>query len=86
MAIHVEIPDALAAKVAEAAKSLGKSEEQVVIEAVATKVAPLDELNELLAPVRAAFAETGMTEDEAVEEFEHEKHSLRQERRDAVAG
>ena len=39
-------------------------------------------LQKLLLPVREAFEASGLSEDEAVEIFEAEKHSLRQERRE----
>ncbi len=38
-------------------------------------------LEELLRPTREAFRASGMTEDEAVELFEAEKHLMRQERK-----
>ncbi len=38
-------------------------------------------LDELLRPVREAFAASGLSEDEAAELFEAEKHALRQARR-----
>lgn len=80
MSIHVEIPEPLAEKVARAAKSQGKSAEAVVLEAVASQLDPLGRLNAALAPIRTAFQESGLTEDEAVELFEAEKHALRRER------
>ncbi len=80
MSIHVEIPEPLAEKVARAAKSQGKSAETVVLEAVASQLDPLGRLNAALAPIRTAFQESGLTEDEAVELFEAEKHALRRER------
>lgn len=83
MSIHVEIPEPLAEKVARAAKSQGKSAEAVVLEAVASQLDPLGRLNAALAPIRAAFQESGMTEDEAVEYFEQIKHERRRERRAA---
>jgi hypothetical protein len=80
MTIHVAIPDPLAAKVARAAKTQGKSPEDVVLEAVAERVDPLSRLNLLLTPVRQAFEESRLTEDEAVDLFEAEKHAMRAER------
>lgn len=80
MSIHVEIPEPLAAKVAQAAKSQGKSPTDVVLDAVATKLDPLARLDEVLAPIREAFQASGLTEDEAVELFEAEKHAMRRER------
>lgn len=81
MTIHVEIPEPLAAKVAAAAKSQGKSPEDVVLDAVAKKLDPLARLDELMAPVHGRMQTLGITEDEAVEDFEAEKHALRRERR-----
>lgn len=80
MSIHVEIPEPLAEKVARAAESQGKSAETVVLEAVASQLDPLARLNAALAPIRQAFLESGISEDEAVEDFEREKHALRRER------
>jgi hypothetical protein len=80
MTIHVEIPEPLAEKVTRAAQSQGKSAETVVLEAVASQLDPLVRLNTALAPIRQAFQESGLTEDEAVELFEAEKHAMRRER------
>lgn len=80
MSIHVEIPEPLAEKVVRAAQSQGKSAEAVVLEVVASQLDPLTRLNTALAPVRQAFQESGLTEDEAVELFEAEKHAMRRER------
>ncbi len=80
MSIHVEIPEPLAEKVARAAKSQGKSPEAVVLAAVASQLDPLARLNAALAPIRQAFLESGISEDEAVEDFEREKHAMRRER------
>ncbi len=80
MSIHVEIPEPLAEKVVQAAKSQGKSPEAVVLAAVASQLDSLARLNAALAPIRKAFQESGLTEDEAVEDFEREKHALRRER------
>ena len=84
MSIHIEIPEPLAEKVAQAARSQGKSPTDVVLDAVATKLDPLARLDEVLAPIREAFQASGLTEDEAVELFEAEKHAMRRER--AAAG
>ena len=80
MSIHVEIPEPLAEKVTRATKSQGTSPEAVVLAAVASQLDPLARLNAALAPIRKAFQESGFTEDEAVEDFEREKHALRRER------
>ncbi len=39
----------------------------------------LETYSQLMAAVRQAFESSGLTEDEAVELFEAEKHALRQE-------
>lgn len=58
----------------------GKSPEDIVLEAVAKRLDPLARFDELMAPVRERMKELGITEDEAVEEFEREKHAMRQVR------
>lgn len=80
MSIHIEIPDPLAEKVALAATSQGKSPQAVVLEAIVNHLDPLSRLNAALAPIREAFKQSGLSEDEAVELFETEKHALRRER------
>ena len=84
MTIHIEIPQQLADKVARLAETQGKSLEDVVLEAVAQRVDPLGRLNTALAPIRQAFENSGLTEDEAVDIFEAEKHALRAERQAAT--
>ena len=83
MGLQVEIPDPLADKVAQAAKAQGKSTTAVVLEAVSRELDPLARLNELMAPTYARMAELGISEDDAVEDFEAEKHAMRCERRAA---
>jgi hypothetical protein len=83
MSIHIEIPEPLAEKVTRAAKSQGKSPEDIVLEAVATKLNPLARLDELMAPVRQRIAELGETEDDVIEFFEEVKHEMRSEHRAA---
>lgn len=83
MSLHLTIPDPLAAKVAAAAASQGKRPEELVLEAIETKLNPLARLDELMAPVRARIAELGETEDEVVEFFEKIKHEMRSERQAA---
>jgi len=80
MSIQLTIPDPLAAKVSQAAKLQGKSPEEIVLEAIAQRLDPLARLDELMAPVRERMKELGITEDEAVEDFEREKHAMRAER------
>lgn len=83
MTIHVEIPEPLAGKVAQAAKSQGKSPADVVLDAVAKRLDPFARLDESMAPVYDRMQALGVSEDEAVEDFEVEKHALRKERQAA---
>ncbi len=83
MSLHIEIPDPLASKITEMAKSQGTSPEELVLEAVAKQVDPFARLHDLMAPVYDRMKELGITEDEAVLDFEAEKHAMRQERRAA---
>ena len=83
MTIQIDIPEPLAEKVRSAAKAQGKSPEAFVLETMAEQMDPLGRLNTSLAPIRQAFAESGLSEDEAVDLFEAEKHALRTERRAA---
>jgi predicted DNA-binding protein len=80
MTIHIEIPDPLAQRIAEAAKSQGKTPEAVVLEAVETKLNPLSALEEMLAPVYKRMEELGESEDETAEYLEKVKHEIRKER------
>jgi hypothetical protein len=82
--IHIDIPDPLASKITQAAQSEGKSPEDVILEAVAQRVDPLARLHEKMAPVYDRMRELGISEDEAVEDFESEKHAMRRERRAAA--
>ena len=81
MSLHVEIPEPLAAQVADAAKSRGASPLQLVLQAVADSVDPLSRLRKLASPVAERLHELGETEDDAVEYFEAVKHDLRLKRR-----
>jgi len=83
MPLHVEIPDPLAAQVADAARSRGASPEELVLQAVADSVDPLARLRKLAAPIAERLQELGETEDDAVEFFENVKHDLRRQRRAA---
>ncbi len=83
MSIHVEIPEPLAEKITRLAKSQGKSPTDLVLQAVAEQVDPLARVHQLMTPVYERMQELGITEDEAVADFEAEKHALRRERRAA---
>lgn len=81
MSLHVEIPEPLAAQVANAAKSRGASPEELVLQAVADSVDPLARLRKLTTPIADRLKALGESEDDAVEYFEEIKHDLRRQRR-----
>lgn len=83
MSIQVEIPEPLAAKVQQAAERQGRTPADVVLDAVAQRLDPLARFDQLMAPVYQRMQELGVSEDEAVEDFEAEKHALRKERQAA---
>lgn len=77
MTMHVEIPDDLAELVNKQAAATGSDPEAVAIRAMRITLLSDAKLTETLRPVCEAFAQSGMTEDEAVELFEQEKHAMR---------
>lgn len=80
MTLSVTIPDELAEKLTRSAHAAGKTPEEVAVLAIRRNLLATAKLNEALAPIREAFQESGLTEDEAVELFEAEKHAMRRER------
>jgi predicted transcriptional regulator len=85
MALVIEIPDELAVQLEEHAAATGSVPEKVAIGAIQRQLHADELLERSLAPIRQAFAESGMTEEEAVELFEAEKHAMRRERREKRA-
>jgi hypothetical protein len=83
MSILLEIPDGLAGELERVAKSRGSSAKEVALAAIEKEVEPFARLDELMTPSYAAMQAAGITEDEAVEDFERVKHQLRAERRAA---
>lgn len=78
--MRVEIPDELAKELRETADAIGSEPEKVAVAAIRRGLEVREKLEELLLPVRQAFEASGLSEDEAVELFEAEKHALRRER------
>ncbi|MGL4512428.1 MAG: hypothetical protein ACRCT8_05000 [Lacipirellulaceae bacterium] len=78
--MNVEIPEPLAAQVADFAKLRGASPTEVVLQAVADSVDPLSRLRALATPVAERLRELGESEDDAVEFFEGVKHDVRHRR------
>jgi hypothetical protein len=79
--MRVEIPDELAKELRETAQAIGSEPDKVAVAAIRRGLEAREKLEELLRPVREAFETSGLSEDQAVELFEAEKHALRQERR-----
>ena len=77
MGLHVHLPDDLADQVTARASAVGTDPEQFVVGVVRSTLAQRRRLDELLAPIHEAFEASGMTEDEAIELFEAEKHAMR---------
>lgn len=78
--MDIHLPDELATELKKRAKTSGTGAEEFAIEAIRRTLENEQRLEELLTPTREAFSSSGMTEDEAVELFEAEKHKLRDER------
>ena len=83
MSIHVEIPDDIAQWLEEQAKASGNKPETVAVETLRQQVEADTTYGQLMMPIHEAFQSSGLTEDEAVELFETEKHTLRRERQQA---
>jgi hypothetical protein len=79
MSLSVTIPDDLADQLVRTAHATGKTPEEVAVVAIRRNLLVSAKINDALAPIREAFQDSGLTEDEAVELFEAEKHALRQE-------
>lgn len=80
MSLQVEIPDDLAVRLQERAIATGSAPDKVAIDAIERQFQAEEAYLRVMAPVHQAFRESGMTEEEAVEFFEAEKHAMRRER------
>jgi hypothetical protein len=83
--MQVQIPDELSEELVQSAKISGSDPEQVAIAAIRRGLDSAKQLDEVLAPVRDAFRDSGLTEEEAVDLFEAEKHAARAMRRGKVS-
>jgi hypothetical protein len=77
MSMRVEIPDDLAKLLLERADATGTAADEIVLGAIRRSLELEVYREESVASVRKAFADSDMTEDEAVELFEAEKHAMR---------
>jgi predicted transcriptional regulator len=82
MSLMIEVPDDLAAQLQERAAAIGSIPEKVAIIAIEQQLRANEQLEKSLAPVRQAFLESGMTEDELSDLLEEVKHDMRRERRE----
>ncbi len=82
MCLSIPLSGPLEAALRKQAEEEGVSPEILAARLVEHAVRRLEETNAALAPIRAAFRSSGMTEDEAVELFEAEKQAMRKERRE----
>jgi hypothetical protein len=80
MTLNLDIPDELAEELARNAQAAGKTPEEVAVIAIRRNLLAAAKLKQALAPVREAFKNSGLAEDEAVDMFEAEKHAMRHER------
>ncbi|MEX2169575.1 MAG: hypothetical protein WD851_09705 [Pirellulales bacterium] len=83
MSLHLIIPDPLAKGLEARAEAEGSTAEQVALSVIERELKSSSYLGDFLAPVRKAYEETGMTEDESFDFLEAEKHALRRECRAA---
>ena len=79
--MQVQLPDDLANQLVVVALATGGDPEQIAVAAIRRELDSANKLDDVLAPAREAFLASGLSEDEAVELFEAEKHALRLERR-----
>ena len=77
----INLPADLAEELLETAKATGANPDAIAVAAIRRGLEAGEELTAQLTPVREAFEASGMSEDEAIELFEAEKHALRRERR-----
>ena len=84
MTLRIDISPEAEAKLRERAASIAQPIEQMAARLLEDAVRR-PSLDELLAPVRAEFEATGMTDDQLAELLEHAKHDLRTRRQSGPA-
>ena len=82
MSLHLVIPDPLAKGLEARAAAAGITPEEVALSAIKRELASAS-FDELLAPVRKAYEDSAISEDESFDFLEAEKHAMREERRAA---
>jgi hypothetical protein len=83
MSMILTIPDALAERLATVASAASTTADRMALAAIERNVDAWERAEKSLAPVRAAFEASGLTDDELSELLEAEKHAMRRERREA---
>jgi predicted transcriptional regulator len=81
MDLSIHLPPDIDAALREQAHAAGSTPEALAERVVERHVRMIAEFRAATAPIHEAFKASGMTEDEAVELFEAEKHAMRAERR-----
>lgn len=81
MCLHLNIPDDIERALRRQAEKSGVPAEVIAARLIERSVRVWEEFERAAQPARDAFAASGMTEDEAVELFEAEKHAMRAEGR-----
>ena len=85
MSLTIELSPEATKWVTERATVLGQDASAYAAWVLERAAGTLPSLEEVLAPVRQAFAESGMTDDELGDYLEDVKHAARAERRGAAA-
>jgi predicted transcriptional regulator len=85
MTLNITLDDRLGEQLASLAQATSRTPEQIATAVIERDLARREQLDAVLAPIRAAFAASGLTEDELGDLLEAEKHAMRAERRAAEA-
>lgn len=75
----IQLPTRTIQAIGDIAKEKGKSTEQFVYEVLETQILASKSFDEILAPIRQGFKESGMSEDEITAMFEKARDEVYQE-------
>lgn len=81
MCLLISLSEKVEAALRQQARHAGVPTEDLASRMLGGMIQQVQDLRAITAPVHEAFKASGMTEDEAVEVFENEKHAMRAERR-----
>ena len=79
MTLTISIPPEVDARLRERAQVLGRDVAEYAADLIQQGISTAS-LDEVLDPVRRAFAESGMSDDDLAELLEQEKHAMRREK------